>query len=340
MAFLRGLTLGLIVVASQLSFAAQAFAAVDEAAPTVADTVNVDTNDVPAVDLDVATPDIDRAHKARSTRLAMVSPTIANTLTPGAQEAAQLLGIVPQVERLILLKQSQGAGQDPIALSDEQLNLRVYLLDKIVGQSLEVRMVCDRIDRELAWAYAGKGGMEAARQRNLNLLFTANFMQGGVLGTIAGPEFLHGDARAGAELLLTASGVGLGLSTLAFLESRSGSKKVDGETTVLADIFDLKHEELQQHHPEVVMNYLNSTPPLTVGGATRKQILIAGWKKGHWLRSTEAKQLNKLAALQTPGARQRENINLLAKRIRMLYDVQWTVEQLDGELLELLRATD
>ncbi|MBS1990396.1 MAG: hypothetical protein JSS83_07755 [Cyanobacteria bacterium SZAS LIN-3] len=266
--------------------------------------------------------------------------TMANVLTPGAREAAALLNITPQVERLILLKQTQGANQDPLALSDEQMNLRVYLLDKIVGQSLEVRMVCDRIDRELAWAYSGKGSMEARRQRNLNLLFAANFLQGGILGTIAGPEFLHGDARAGAELLLTGSGVGLGLSTLALLESRSGSKKVDGETTVLADIFELKHEDKQQHHPEVVMKYLNSVPPLTVNGATRRQTLIAGWKKGHYMHAKDERQMNTLAALQVPGTRQRENIGLLANRIRMLYDVQWTVEQLDGELLELLRATD
>ena len=86
-------------------------------------------------------------------------------------------------------------------------------------------MVSDRIDRELAWAYTGKGMLEARRQRNLNFLFTANFLQGGILGTIAGPEFLHGDSRAGTELLLLASAIGLGLSTIALVESRSRQQK-------------------------------------------------------------------------------------------------------------------
>ena len=50
--------------------------------------------------------------------------------------------------------------------------------------------------------------------------------------------------------------------------------------------------------------------------------------------------LNKLAAVTPPGTKYREDIKLLGDRIRMLYDVQWTIEQLDAELLELMRATN
>ncbi|MBU6452754.1 MAG: hypothetical protein KGS72_13290 [Cyanobacteria bacterium REEB67] len=281
--------------------------------------------------------DLDRKH-----RIALVqqqSTKIVGGLTPGAREAADLMGIMPQVERLIALRQSR-TSQDPLNMSDEELNLKVFLLDRIVGQSLEVRMVSDRIDRELAWAYTGKGMLEARRQRNLNFLFSANFLQGGILGTIAGPEFLHGDSRAGSELLLLASAIGLGLSTMSFVEARSGSKKMDGEVTVLADIFGLKQTSDPQHRPDVVIKYMTSVPPLSVNNQTRRDALIASWKRGHYLRSTEERQLSKVAAIQLPGERNRENIGDLGNRIRMLYDVQWSVEQLDADLLELLRATN
>lgn len=61
-----------------------------------------------------------------------------DTLTPGAREAAELLGILPKVERLIELKHTS-AGND--TMSDEMLALKVDVLDKVMAGTLEVRMV-------------------------------------------------------------------------------------------------------------------------------------------------------------------------------------------------------
>ena len=38
------------------------------------------------------------------------------------------------------------------------------------------------------------------------------------------------------------------------------------------------------------------------------------------------------------GEKYKENIGLMGERMRMLFDCQWTVEQLDSELLDLLRC--
>ncbi len=259
----------------------------------------------------------------------------AMPLTAGAREAAQLLGLMPLVQRL---QESKLTG-DPALMSDEQMAIRVHLLDRILEESLEVRVVADRIDRELAWAYTGKGMLEARRQKRLNYLFTANFMQGGILGILAGPMFLNKQPTAGAELLLIGSSVGLLLSTLALVESRSGTKKIDGEVTVLADVYELNQSGTKQHEPAVVMKFFNSVPPNSLDHKTRREVLIDGWKRGKYLRDTSEKHLDKLAAINPPGAKYKENIGLLGDRIRMLYDVQWTIEQLDAELLDLMRAT-
>ncbi|MFA6208623.1 MAG: hypothetical protein WCT03_12550 [Candidatus Obscuribacterales bacterium] len=264
-------------------------------------------------------------------------------LTPGAKEAAQLLGLMPYVQKLYELKATHNS--EPGVMSDEQLALRVQLLDKILEQSLEVRVVADRIDRELAWTYTGKGMLEGQRQKRLNYLFTANFMQGGILGVLSGPQFLSHHPNTGGELLLVASSVGLLLSSLSLVASRSGTKKMDGEQTVLADVYSLNQSGSNpltpgEHDPVVVMKFLNSVPPNSIERKTRKEALIEAWKKGKYLRDHSETHLNKLAVVTPPGTKYREDIKLLGDRIRMLYDVQWTIEQLDSELLELMRATN
>jgi hypothetical protein len=260
----------------------------------------------------------------------------AGGISPGAREAANLLGILPKVERLQQLNRGRN---ESTPLSDEELALRVEVLDKIMGGELEVRVVAGRIDRELAWSFSSQGMLQAKRQKILNYLFIASFMQGGTLGVLSGPAFLHNNPRCGTELLLLASSIGLGLSFVSLYEQRSPTKHMDGETTVLANMFRLQTPE-PLHRPDMVIKYMNSVPPDTFGGRTRIDILMDGWKRGHYLKSTEERNLQKLAALQPVGQRYNENIGLLGDRIRMLFDTQWTIEQLDGDFLELLRVSD
>lgn len=257
-------------------------------------------------------------------------------LTPGAREAANLLGILPKVERLIQLNRSRPEGQQ---MSDEELSLKVDVLDRVMGGSLEVRMVSGRIDREVAWAFSNQGALQAKRQKILNGLFTLNFMQGGILGVLSGPAFLHGEHKTGTELLLLGSSIGLALSIVSFAEARSGSRKMDTETTVLADVYGLNTPE-PLHKTQIVTKYMRSVPPASTDSKTRSQALMEGWQKRHKLRSVEERNLRKMAGLQGPEDRFRENIGLLSARIRMLFDTQYTIEELDSDLLDILRATD
>ncbi len=167
---------------------------------------------------------LDSAGEGRISLAEAVAPPVLrveqSALTPGAREAGKLLGILPKVERLMQLNRNRAEGAP---YTDEELALKVDVLDKVLGGSLEVRMVSGRIDRELAWSFSSQGMLQARRQKILNYLFTANFMQGGTLGVLSGPAFLHGDPRRGTELLLIASSIGLGLSTVSFYEARVGS---------------------------------------------------------------------------------------------------------------------
>lgn len=264
------------------------------------------------------------------------NPASASGLTPAAREAASLLGILPKVERLIQIRNSK---TDPNAIpTDEEMDLKVDVLDKVLGASLEIRMVSDRIDRELSWSFAIMDMLQSKRQRNLNLLFAANFLEAGILGVIASTYFLKKQDQTGIEILLVSASVSLGLSALSIMSSRSGKRKIDGKTTILADVFHLPQPE-PQHTFGLITRFLNSSPPDSTDNKSRMEILVDNWKEKRFLRKLDEPNLVRLASAQPAARKMKENIGLISTRIHMLSDTQLSVEQLDIGLLELLRAT-
>jgi hypothetical protein len=84
---------------------------------------------------------------------------------------------------------------------------------------------------------------------------------------------------------------------------------------------------------------MNSAPPGSKTSATRWQILVEHWKHGSYLRSMDEQNLRKLSSAVPAGTKMRENSALVAARMRMLFDTQSTIEQLDTGLLDVMRAT-
>ncbi|HEY9773374.1 MAG TPA: hypothetical protein V6C81_06145 [Planktothrix sp.] len=266
----------------------------------------------------------------------MPSEGNAFELTPAGKEAATLIGVLPEVKKLMQYKQRRTAA-DAAEMTDDELAAKVRVLDRVMGASLEVRMVSDRIDRDLSWSFSGKDIIDSRRQRNLNLLFATNFAQSGILGVLSGPVILAGHADQSTELLLIASSIGLLLSSLSFIEAGRGSKPIDGDTNALADFFNIPDNE--GSCPTSVKKFMNSAPPGSKTSATRWQILVEHWKHGSYLRSMDEQNLRKLSSAVPAGTKMRENSALVAARMRMLFDTQSTIEQLDTGLLDVMRAT-
>lgn len=340
---LLGVGLSLAILSGQMLIAGPAYGAdSDGADPLAPDELAVGASTAPDAQVSGMSA-IAEAKRKYSLAQAPGMSAVAlsgQSLTPGAREAAKLLGILPQVERLMEIKRMRG-GQRSEQLTDEELGLKVDVFDKVLGASLEINMVGGRIDRELAWAYGGLGMLTGKKQRLINDIVTANFMQIGILGVISGPLFLHEQPKAGTELLLIDSAVGLTLSTVALLVNKTqGRKLVDGGATVLADVFHLEQPP-PNHRADVVVAYMNAVPPGSVGTQTRIQTLQETWKKGHYLRaSASEEQLQKLAGVQPADKKLHENIRILQSRIRMLFDTKYTIEMLHADLLDLLRVTD
>ena len=110
-----------------------------------------------------------------------------------------------------------------------------------------------------------------------------------------------------ANLLLLASSIGLGLSTISFIEARSGSKKMDMDPTVLTYIYGLDAPD-PVHKPVIILKYLAAVPPHSNADKTRIEILKEGWQKGHYLKSTQERDLERLAGLEPENVKFSEDL--------------------------------
>ena len=126
-------------------------------------------------------------------------PGVADTLTPGAKEAADLIGVTPLVDRVLVLKK-QGLTS---STARQMIILKLMLYKRLWAASLDVRKAADRIDKELAHAYDIRDILEGRRGRMINLTNTSNFIQGGTLGSIRTGILMNG--RVALETLNTSN---------------------------------------------------------------------------------------------------------------------------------------
>lgn len=258
--------------------------------------------------------------------------TVSNRIGAPGIEAAKLLQ-TEQCAADIIDMNTKGArnGADL-----QTLALDLYMLEKILGAALEVRQVVDRVDREKHHQFDDLLPQLVRVRDRVNLLTnTATFTEIGVLKNIAGGAFSRRDTRAGSEELMVMNALAVVLSTanLAFLKLYR--HKQNSEINVLANIFNFDTPG-QYRFSSLISAYLESVPPGT-SGANRKQQLLEHWRQTGRMpinqRAAEA-----VASLPSTHNKRVETIELVNKRVQMLFDVRGTVETLDSGLLQLLTA--
>ncbi len=275
----------------------------------------------------------------RSIESTSVPTTITSTLTASSQigapgiEAAKLLQ-VEQCAADIIDKNRKGArnGEDL-----QTLALDLYMLEKILGAALEVRQLSDRIDQEKHYQFDILLPQLVRVRDRVNLLTnTATFTEIGVLKNIAGGAFYHHKGQAGTELIMTMDAIAVLLSTANLAYLKLYRHKQDSQVNVLANVFKFDTPS-QYHFTSLISAYLGGVPPGSVNGMTREQQLLAHWKQAGLLPNKERNE-EALASLSSMHDKRVENIELVNKRVRMLFDVRGTVETLDAGLLQLLNA--
>ncbi|HEY9731967.1 MAG TPA: hypothetical protein V6C89_08645 [Drouetiella sp.] len=273
-------------------------------------------------------------------------------LTPGAADAAKLLDIEKQVAELIVIRKTNG---NRIA-THQQLRLETLLLEKILGGALEVRKAVDRVDREKHYQIdVVMAELTGRRDRFMHKCDVANFMQTGILKSIAGICFFNGQPNAGGDLLEVVTSFNVILASASLAASRGGKRKIDSVPNSLAQFVNLSPPR-EYRLSALMERFIDSPPPqgsagpnsteessLSVNntGASRKQLLIERWKEhGIVPEKNRPTVMARLAYMPSERDQKVDTIKLASARLRMLFDVRTEMESFDDELLALLRSAD
>jgi len=260
----------------------------------------------------------------------------AAELSGSASEAARLLNIEPEVNRLLDNQSSSSA-----LPSDEVVDLQLHVIRKVMSSALEVRTMSGRINDELTTEYTARNELIAQRDSRVTLNNSANFIQDGVFSLISGPLALaHFDVQAN-ELAIISGGTTALLSVLALWQARGGSQKDKCNPNMLGQIFN-KTTPDSERYSSTVWAYLNSIPSDSKNKITRREWLVAHWKEAgvQTINMNKEKNIDKLTAIGKGHTKRSETIKLINNRIFMLHDVERTLATLDIGLVELLHALD
>lgn len=265
----------------------------------------------------------------------------ASKLTRNAREAAKLLGVEDQVDRLLALKETGKVDNyDP-----EAVKLQLALIRTITSTGLELRRVSAKFDREIVIERQALDKLTSQRDTAVAVTNNANFLQLGILSIIIdGPmeETKNPNKILAGNRLNIVSGLTVGgLALLALCEQRGGTRRSKAEANLLGQTLGLDSPE-KVRLPSMLWTYLNSTPPNSTSGLTRREQLIDYWKTAKVLPINIKKQatVEKVSAYG-PGHRQRcERIKLLTARITMLFDLRAMIDLLNTGLVELIQALD
>lgn len=247
------------------------------------------------------------------------------SLNPEASQAAEILSIKSEVDRLLQLRNQSSTDNHTL----EMLGLREQLLRKILQGALQVRSACNQIDTELAYTYE-----LAARQTHkidmVNQIFnSANFAQIGALNVTEGFLKLRHHDAASSELICVGGGLSILLPTLNILYGKSSKAKVSSSPGFLQH--GLKAGSISDTHlPQLISRYLNSNELTT--GVSRKSQMHELWQKRYHVNAAD---IGALSDLSDPSAK---SLSVIKKRIVLLWSLHTFVEGFDRQLHALLNT--
>lgn len=262
-------------------------------------------------------------------------------LSKHASEAARLLGIEEQVKQVLALK---AAGKLQ-AYDDSGTRLQLQMLRRVQTTGLQLRVLSAQFDREINAERQALDRVTRERDLTVALLNDANFLQLGILATIIdGPLGITKKKKLNlyGDRLNIVSGLTVGgLAGLSLVAQRGGFRHTKSGPNLLGQTFGLPTPESEQL-PAVLSSYMNSVPPLSESGLTRREQLISYWKSTKILPISISKTANveRVSGYGSRHHRWCETIKLMNARISMLFDLRAMVDRLNVGLVELLKAID
>ncbi len=255
----------------------------------------------------------------------------ASQYTPGSIEVARLLKIESFVEELSSLKRT---GADPA----RTCQLELFVLEKSLEGALEVQVASDKVDEDLYYNYhVILSNLLQTRSKWLQYNYDANFLQSGILGIVAGRLYLSRKSFQGDQKFVISGSNGVGLTTLAMLQMHGFWRKVDTGPNSLGEILNLHPADEYRFSP-FVSSILNSVPPGSTDGRTRRELLNDVWKQSH-VTTMNLKSEKNLKAVASMPSHKYDTIKVVKNRITLLHSLKKDLESFQTAVLELLHGT-
>lgn len=273
--------------------------------------------------------------------IASVQAATGTKISAEAEEVARLLGIDAQVHRFLELK-SSGKLE---TFDKEALQLQLALIRSVMTTGLELRTVSAQFDKEITIERDQLDKLVRGRDFIVAQTNNLNFYQLDILAMIIDGPLAQTQNKyrvLASNRLNIVSGLMVGgLAALAFMERRGGIRLTRAEPNLLGQTLGLNAPSYVQL-PPFLWTYLNSVPPGSESGLTRRQQLLGYWKssKGLSINIKKTSTIEKVSVLGSHHHQWCESIKLITSRVTMLFDLRAMIDLLNTGLAELLQILD
>jgi hypothetical protein len=245
------------------------------------------------------------------------------------------MGVEPLLTRLAPVTAAREFAGASVSL--EELLLHQQITEAVVVASLNVDFAVDQIDNERAQIVELQSILLARRQRSIGTTNLATLALSTGLGAVSGVlQFSDTTKGAGNAIGFAAGGLSTLLSFHSLRQQHSESRPGWVLPNMLAPFF----SETQEHsdYPADTWAYLNSPPEGAPSQASRKEQLLAQWRRAGRFPPLDSPQSKPKIELLTSkdAAGKKLSMDLLSERAAMLADVRDEVSAMKRVLAEIL----
>jgi hypothetical protein len=259
-------------------------------------------------------------------------------LTPGAADAADILGLHDAIDRLFLLQSSRSCSEVPQL---DEFQARQEIAQRIETVAMDLDGALGEIASEQSKLSNLRSGLQARRDRTQGYLNAASLITGSGIGIAVNATQLKDSSAIAGDILGIASGAGSTLFSVVAIKKQNGpSKSVGNIPNMLGPLFD-RDPVLHTYYPPEVISYLQSsaTTDLTVNDSRLAQLKASWIDAGEISGSGDPKSLHKLDKMTTSGHQDvKLTISDLTDRIGMLGDVAGRISLMKRDMAALMRA--
>lgn len=262
----------------------------------------------------------------------------AARLSPGAQEAARLIGVAELIERYQQLPAAER--QYGRAMSQEALMLRLQINEAVLTASLEADGVLAELDSEIEKLNSIRAFLESRRDHALAISAVASLVTGGVGGVVGTSlQLSESTSRTGNIIGVAGGAISTFLSALGIHQQHGGRREFHDAPNMLAPFFDRKGE-YHARYPDAFWQYLNSPVPTEPQKGTRRERLHKDWiEAGRIAAADSGKGKDKIAFLTSASSENRRlTLDLLSDRAAMLAGIRVWAELMKRDLSKLMLA--